>query len=409
MFEQFSPAPPDAIIGLTEAFRKDPNPRKINLGVGVYKDASGNTPVLRSVRRAEERIFQAETTKNYAPIEGTPAFTTATQHLLFGADHEIVQSGRAATAQAPGGTGALRVAADLLAKLLPGARVWISNPTWPNHPSIFKAAGLEVHPYPYFDPAANDVAFDAMLAALRAIPSGDVLLLHACCQNPTGVDLSPAQWRAVADVVVERKLLPVVDFAYQGFAAGLREDARGLLELARPGVELMIANSYSKNFGLYNERVGALTVVARDARDAETMLSHMKQCSRASFSSPPAHGAAIVAAILTDPTLRAEWEGEVAEMRERINTMRHLFVETLNEKGVQRDFSFIARQRGMFSFSGLTPEQVKRLRDDYSIYIVGSGRISVAGMTEESMDYLCSAIADVLAEPALSPSRPSSA
>lgn len=396
MFEQFTPAPPDAILGLTEAFKHDPNPNKINLGVGVYKDEGGNTPVLASVREAEQRIYGAEKTKSYLPIDGATAFNQATQALLFGDQHEIVQSQRAATAQAPGGTGALRMAADTIAKLMPGVRVWLSNPTWPNHPSVFQAAGLETRTYPYFDAKTNGVAFDAMLAALREIPRGDVLLVHGCCHNPTGVDLSPEQWRAVGDVVAERKLLPLVDFAYQGFADGIREDAVGLLEMARPGAELLVANSYSKNFGLYNERVGALTVVAANEQVAQTLLSHVKTAIRANFSNPPAHGSAIVSAILNDPQLRAQWEGEVAQMRERINTMRHLFVETLNEKGVARDFSFIARQRGMFSFSGLTPEQVKALRDDYAIYMVGSGRISVAGMSAADMDYLCSAIADVL-------------
>ena len=397
MFEQFTPAPPDAILGLTEAFRKDTNPKKINLGVGVYKDESGNTPILASVKQAEIRVLNAEKTKTYLPIEGSPAYNSATQTLLFGADHEIIRSKRAATAQAPGGTGALRIAADTLAKLTKGVTVWISNPTWPNHPSVFQAAGLGVKSYPYFDPKTNDVDFEGMMATLREIPSGDVLLLHGACHNPTGVDLTPEQWKAVAQVVVERKLLPLVDFAYQGFASGLMEDAIGLHTIADTGVELLVANSYSKNFGLYNERAGALTVIAKNEEDAQTILSHVKQAIRANFSNPPAHGSAIVETILNDPQLRAQWEGEVGEMRDRINSMRHLFVETLNEKGVKRDFSFIARQRGMFSFSGLTPEQVKALRDDYAIYIVGSGRISVAGMAESTMDYLCTAIAEVLA------------
>ena len=397
MFEQFTQAPPDAILGLTEAFRKDTNPKKINLGVGVYKDESGNTPILASVKQAEIRVLNAEKTKTYLPIEGSPAYNSATQTLLFGADHEIIRSKRAATAQAPGGTGALRIAADTLAKLTKGVTVWISNPTWPNHPSVFQAAGLGVKSYPYFDPKTNDVDFEGMMATLREIPSGDVLLLHGACHNPTGVDLTPEQWKAVAQVVVERKLLPLVDFAYQGFASGLMEDAIGLHTIADTGVELLVANSYSKNFGLYNERAGALTVIAKNEEDAQTILSHVKQAIRANFSNPPAHGSAIVETILNDPQLRAQWEGEVGEMRDRINSMRHLFVETLNEKGVKRDFSFIARQRGMFSFSGLTPEQVKALRDDYAIYIVGSGRISVAGMAESTMDYLCTAIAEVLA------------
>lgn len=396
MFERITPAPPDAILGLTVAFRNDPNPNKINLGVGVYKDAEGRTPVLHSVKRAEARILETEATKSYLDIDGSPAYAAAVQELLFGAGHEALASKRAVTAQAPGGTGALRVAADFIARVLPGRRVWISDPTWPNHPSIFRAAGLEVATYPYFDAARNGVNFEQMVATVAQIPAGDVLLLHGCCHNPTGSDLTPAQWSQIADLAAERKLLPLIDFAYQGFADGLREDAAGLLAMARPGCELLVASSFSKNFGLYNERIGALTVVAATESDAQSALSHVKQAIRANYSNPPAHGAAIVTTVLSDPALRAEWESEVAEMRERINTMRHLFVETLNEKGVARDFSFIARQRGMFSFSGLDAAQVQALRDRYGIYIVGGGRINVAGMTEANMDYLCAAIADVM-------------
>ncbi len=396
MFETFAAAPPDAILGLTEAFKKDPNPQKVNLGVGIYKDAQGKTPILQSVKRAEERILATETTKNYWPIDGTPEYAAAVQALLFGADHEIISSGRGVTVQAPGGTGALRVAADFIAKLMPGKTVWLSDPTWPNHPSIFRAANLPVAVYPYFDAVNNRVNFSTMLVALQQIPEGDVLLLHACCHNPTGGDLTVAQWRQVSEVVAARKLLPLMDYAYQGFANGLREDSAGLLEICQPGREVLVASSFSKNFGLYNERVGALTLVASSDAAAQVSLSHLKQVIRANFSSPPAHGAAIVTTILNDPELRTLWEGEVTEMRERINNMRHLFVETLNEKGVERDFSFIAQQAGMFSFSGLNPDQVKALRDKHAVYIVGSGRISVAGMTEDNMDYLCCAIADVL-------------
>jgi aspartate/tyrosine/aromatic aminotransferase len=349
------------------------------------------------VKEVEDRLLQGEKSKTYLPIDGLPAFNTATQNLLFGADHEILRSKRAATAQAPGGTGALRMAADTIAKLMKGATVWVSNPTWPNHPSVFQSAGLTVKSYPYFDAATNDLDFEAMTATLREIPAGDVVLLHGACHNPTGVDLTPDQWQQVAAILAERKLLPLIDFAYQGFADGLVEDAVGLHTVARTGIEMLVANSYSKNFGLYNERIGALTIVAKDKEAAQTLLSHVKQAIRANFSNPPVHGAAIVAGILNDPHLRSQWEHEVGEMRDRINGLRHLFVETLNEKGVERDFSFITRQRGMFSFSGLNPDQVRALRDDYAIYIVGSGRISVAGMSEESMDYLCSAIADVLA------------
>ncbi len=396
MFESLTPAPPDPILGLTEAFNKDANPNKVNLGQGVYKDAQGNTPVLRSVKAAEARMVADEETKDYLNIAGLAAYGSLVQELIFGAENAIVQEARAVTAQTPGGTGALRVAADFIAKTKPGAQVWVSDPTWPNHPSVFKAAGLEVKSYPYFDAATNGVAFDAMLAALRAIPEGDVLLLHGCCHNPTGVDLDASQWQAIVEVVRARKLLPLIDFAYQGFATGLREDAEGVNIVAAGVPELLVASSYSKNFGLYSERVGALTLVAGSTDAAQAALSHIKTVIRSNYSNPPQHGAAIVARVLADPALRAQWEQEVAEMRDRINTMRHLFVETLNEKGVDRDFSFIARQRGMFSFSGLSPEQIKALRDRHAVYAVGSGRFSVAGMTEHNMDYLCSAIADVL-------------
>ncbi|MBI3957485.1 MAG: aspartate/tyrosine/aromatic aminotransferase [Chloroflexi bacterium] len=396
MFDSITPAPPDAILGLTEAFKKDLNPRKVNLGVGVYKDAGGATPVLETVKEAERRLLSGEKTKSYLPIDGSPEYAAASQRLVFGDSHAIVTSGRAVTAHAPGGTGALRVAGDFVAQITPGATVWLSDPTWPNHPSVFQSAGLKVASYPYFDPAANAIDFERMLATLGTIPAGDVLLLHGCCHNPTGVDLSPAQWQAVAEVAAQRGVLPLLDFAYQGFADGLEEDAAGVRAVAAHCPEMFVASSYSKNFGLYNERVGALTLVARSPQAAEASLSHIKRCIRANYSNPPAHGGEIVRTILGDPELRRRWEGEVADMRQRINTMRHLFVETLNEKGVDRDFSFIARQRGMFSFSGLTPAQVKALRERHAVYIVGSGRISVAGMTEGNMDYLCAAIADVL-------------
>src|SRR4051812_2565773 len=272
MFEKFTPAPPDAIMGLTEAYRKDPNPNKVNLGVGVYKDATGNTPILSSVKEAEVRILSSEKSKTYLPIEGLPAFNDATQKLIFGADHEVVHSKRAATAQAPGGTGALRMAADTIAKLMKGSRVWLSNPTWPNHPSVFQAAGLEVKSYPYFDAKRNDIDFDAMIATLAEAPAGDVIVLHGACHNPTGVDLNPEQWRKVADVITDRKLLPLVDFAYQGFADGLMEDAVGLHTIVKSGVDMFVANSYSKNFGLYNERIGALTMIAQNEEAAQTLL-----------------------------------------------------------------------------------------------------------------------------------------
>jgi aspartate aminotransferase len=395
MFRALPMAPADPILGLAEAFKNDPNPAKIDLSAGVYRDATGKTPIFRSVKRAEERILRNETTKNYLSIQGSAEYAAAVQEMVFGAGHEILVQRRAVTAHTPGGTGALRVAGDFLHKLFPEKRIWVSEPTWPNHPGVFRAAGMEVKTYPYFDAARNELAFDAMLAALAQIPEGDVVLLHGCCHNPTGIDPTLAQWERIADVVAARKLLPLVDFAYQGLADGIREDAAGLLALCQRCPELLIASSFSKNFGLYNERVGALTLVAADADAAAAALSQLKLCIRANYSNPPAHGAAIVATIWNDPELRAEWEGEVKAMRERINEMRSLFVETLADKGVARDFSYIARQRGMFSFSGLTPEQVATLRQRYSIYIIDSGRINVAGMTADNMDRLCQAIAEV--------------
>lgn len=396
MFESFTAAPPDPILGLTEAFKKDTNPNKVNLGAGVYKDADGNTPVLKTVKAAEERILAMEKSKDYLAIDGLPQYDKMVQELVFGPGHPILASGRAVTIQAPGGTGALRVAGDFIAKMMPGVRVWLSDPTWPNHPGVFKASGLATASYPYFDAASNGLNFDAMLNTLQQAPQGDIVVVHGCCHNPTGIDLAPEHWAQLAEVMQARQLIPLVDFAYQGFANGLREDVEGVLTLIERVPESFIATSYSKNFGLYSERIGALTLVAATNEAAQTALSHIKAVVRTNYSNPPAHGAAIVATVLGDPELRAQWELEVAEMRDRINTMRHLFVETLNEKGVDRDFSFIARQRGMFSFSGLTPDQVKALRERHSVYAVSSGRFSVAGMTAHNMDYLCTAIADVL-------------
>ncbi|MCZ0938302.1 MAG: aspartate/tyrosine/aromatic aminotransferase [Caldilineaceae bacterium] len=396
MFETISPAPKDSILGLTEAFKKDPNPNKVNLGVGVYKDGDGQTPVLSTVKEAEERLLRSEATKSYLPIDGLAAYAALSQEIVFGSEHDILRAGRAATVQTPGGTGALRVAADFVRRIFPQATVWLSDPTWPNHPNVFGSAALRVQSYPYFEAESNGVAFDRMLAALENIPAGDVLLLHGCCHNPTGADLSSQQWQAVTALCAERSILPLLDFAYQGFGDGLDEDASGVRIVADHCREFLVATSYSKNFGLYNERVGALTLVADSAEAAEAANSHMKICVRTNYSNPPAHGGQIVAEVLGDPELRQRWEVELAEMRDRINDMRHLFVETLDEQSAGRDFSFIARQRGMFSYSGLTPEQVQALRHRHSVYVVGSGRINVAGMTEANMDYLCEAIADVL-------------
>ena len=396
MFDRIETAPPDPILGLEESFKRDPNPAKFNLAVGVYKDANGGTPILRVVKRAEEQILRDETSKSYLGITGAPEYAAAVQDLLFGAGHSLVSSGRVVTAHAPGGTGALRVAAEFIKKANPTARVWLSQPTWPNHPNVMRAAGLAVDTYPYFDAPANRLAFDALLAALTQLPEGDVVVLHGSCHNPTGADPTPDQWAAIADVMAVRKLLPLVDFAYQGFAEGIAEDAVGIRVLSDRVGELLIASSYSKNFGLYNERVGALTLVAAAPAEANAALSQIKTVIRANYSNPPAHGAKIVTTVLRSPELRADWEIEVAEMRGRIHQMRRRFVQQLAALGVERDFSFIEHQHGMFSFTGLTKDQVHALRNRYAIYIVDSGRINVAGMTEANLPALCEAIASVL-------------
>jgi len=396
MFEKVPSAPSDPILGLTEAFRADPNPNKINLSVGVYQDAHGKTPVLESVRRAGRLVLERQKSMSYLPIEGSPAYSAAVQQLLFGEGHEAIASGRAATSHTPGGTGALRVAADLIHQQFPKATVWLTQPTWPNHPQIFAAAGVPTKSFPYFDAKTNALAFDEALAAIEKIPAGDVVLLHGGCHNPTGIDPTPAQWQTLADTMRSRGLLPLLDFAYQGFADGLEEDTVGVRTFCRPGAELMVCSSFSKNFGLYCERVGALTIVAENKPAASVVQSQVKVCIRANYSNPPAHGGELVTTVLGDPDLRSLWEQEVAQMRDRINGMRQLLVKTLQDKGVPGDYSFITRQRGMFSFSGLTPEQVKTLQDKYSIYIVGSGRINVAGITEQNVGPLCEAIAEVV-------------
>lgn len=389
-------APPDAILGLTEAFKKDPNPNKINLTVGVYKDASGNTPIPAPVKKAEEKLLASESTKGYLPIDGAAEYGSAVQALIFGAGHEIIESKRAVTAHTPGGTGALRVAGEFLHSISPTASLWLSDPTWPNHPSVFQAAGLNTKTYPYYDSKARILAFDQIVESLRQVPEGDAVLFHGCCHNPSGMDPDINQWKELAQIAAERKFVPFLDFAYQGLAKGLEEDAAGLRQFLREGCELLVASSFSKNFGLYSERVGALTLVAATQDAAQTSLSHLKRLIRANYSNPPAHGAGIVTTVLNDPALRAEWEAEVKTMCQRINGMRQLFVETLKKKGVEQDFSFLTGQRGMFSFSGLTKDQVLELREKYAIYIVNSGRINVAGMTADNMDPLCEAIASVL-------------
>ncbi|MBO1270317.1 aspartate/tyrosine/aromatic aminotransferase [Shewanella sp. 4t3-1-2LB] len=396
IFQQISQAPADPILGLTEAFKKDPRQEKVNLGVGVYKDESGLTPVLKSVKLAEAKLLDTETSKTYLGIDGVQLYNKVVQELLFGADNKIVKEGLAVTAQAPGGTGSLRIAAEFVVNNTNSKTIWVSKPTWANHQNIFAAAGLSIKEYGYYDAANQSLNFEAMVADLQQATTGDLVLLHGCCHNPSGIDLSAAQWTQIAQLCFAKQLVPLFDFAYQGFGDGVEEDALGLRTVAAVVPELLVANSFSKNFGLYNERIGAVTLVAQDAATAQKAFSQVKRTIRANYSNPPAHGGLIVSTVLTDPELKALWLEEVTTMRQRIAEMRQLFVDTLKAEGVEKDFSFICQQKGMFSFSGLNKSQVERLRDEFAIYIVGSGRISVAGMTKTNIPVICKAIAKVL-------------
>jgi aspartate/tyrosine/aromatic aminotransferase len=392
-----TPAPPDPILGLADAFRSDPRPGKINLSAGVFIDETGTTPVLDTVVEAERRLAAAAGTKLYRPIDGDPAYREFVRALVLGESHEAVTSGRALATQTPGGTGGLRVAADLVRSAGGGQTIWLSEPTWPNHPQMFQAAGFRVRPYPYTDGSGRRIDEAAMLQALSGASPGDVLLLHGACHNPTGVDPSPDLWRRVGDLVEERRLLPLVDLAYQGFGDGLREDAAGLLELVRPGAELLVSTSFSKTFSLYAERVGAMIVVARSADDAAAVQSHVKAAVRVNYSNPPAHGADVVRTILGDADLRPRWEAELARMRNRIKDNRRALVEALAARSIPGDWAGIAEQRGMFALLGLTTEQVARLRDEHGVYVVGRGRINVAGFTAANLGPFADALGAVIA------------
>ncbi|RKF19938.1 aspartate/tyrosine/aromatic aminotransferase [Alginatibacterium sediminis] len=395
MFELVSAAPADPILGLTEAFKEDTRTQKINLGVGIYKNEDGQTPVLNVVKKAEAKLLESESSKSYLSIEGNAQYGLAVQKLLFGADSDIVSSGRALTAQSPGGTGALHNAAEFAVNHLGIKTIWVSNPTWANHGNVFKAMGLEVKQYEYYNANTKSLDYPAMLSSLEQVAKGDLVLLHGCCHNPTGIDPDAAQWKELANISADKGWLPLFDFAYQGFATGIEEDALGLREFAKNHSELMIASSFSKNFGLYNERVGAFTLVAKTPEVAKQAFSQVKAGIRANYSNPPSHGAAVVSIILNDEALTQEWHQEVADMRVRIKEMRDLFVKTLKDEGAKGDYSFIQGQNGMFSFSGLSKEQVASLKSDFAVYIVGSGRISVAGMTKNNMLALCQAIVAV--------------
>jgi aromatic-amino-acid transaminase len=395
-FAQIEQAPPDPIIGLTEAYNQDATPAKVNLGVGVYQDAAGKTPVLKVVREAQSRWAQQEASKSYLPIDGLPAFNREVQKLLFGADSQIIAEARAVTVQGLGGTGGLKIGADFLKRFFPDAEIWISDPSWENHQMLFTAAGFKVNYYPYYNAETRGLDFNGMLETLKRLPARSIVLLHACCHNPTGVDLSNEQWPLIIDVVRQGGLTPFLDFAYQGFGESLDADAFAVRAFAEAGIPCLIANSFSKSFALYRERVGALTITTSGAEESQRVLSQVKRIIRTNYSSPPSHGAQLVALALADPELRKEWEGELAEMRERILQMREMFVASMIEHGVEQDFSFIKNQRGMFSYSGLTPEQVNSLREKYSLYVVRSGRICVAAMNEKNIGYICDAIAHVL-------------
>jgi aromatic-amino-acid transaminase len=391
------PAPPDPILDLTEAYRADPNPQKINLGAGVYQDSQGRTPVLECVKEAELLLLQQEQSKAYLPIPGSREYGALVRQLIFGVGCAQAENGCAVTCHCPGGTGALRVGADFLRELYPEARVWFSRPTWANHKGIFAAARWEAREYAYFDRERQELDFAAMKADLKTIPANDVVVLHVCCHNPTGVDLEPAQWREVAAIAAEQGWTPFLDFAYQGFGAGLEDDRAAVTACLEAGLEFLVASSFSKNFSLYNERAGALTLSLSDPQKATAYFSHLRRTVRVNYSNPAAHGGLIVQTVLQDEALRARWQQDLATMRERVIAMRSMFVERMKALVPSADFSFIARQHGMFSFSGLSAAQVRFLREQRSIYMVGDSRVNVAGMTPDGMEYLCQSVAEALA------------
>jgi aromatic-amino-acid transaminase len=396
IFSAIEMAPRDPILGITEAFVADTNPAKINLGVGVYYDDNGKVPLLECVRKAEALMIEQLAPRTYLPIDGLAAYDKAVQELVFGAGSPVIQEKRAVTVQAVGGTGALKIGADFLKRFAPdGAQVYISDPSWENHRALFESAGFVVNNYAYYDEASHGVNFDGMLAALKAMPRGSIVLLHACCHNPTGADLTSAQWDQVIAAVTASGLIPFLDMAYQGFAAGIDEDGEVVRRFAAAGGALLVSNSFSKSFSLYGERVGALSVAAASADEAARVLSQLKRVVRTNYSNPPLHGGKVVATVLATPELRQLWEAELAGMRVRIKEMRGEFVRKLKEKAPGRDFEFVRQQIGMFSYSGLTKEQVAKLRAE-SIYAVDTGRICVAALNSKNIDRVIDAIAKVL-------------
>ncbi len=396
VFANVELAPRDPILGLTEAFNADARPGKVNLGVGVYYNDEGRVPLLECVRTAEQERIKSPSPRAYLPIEGLAAYAAEVQRLLFGAGAEASTSGRCVTAEALGGTGALKIGADLLKRLSPGAQVLISEPSWENHRALFEAAGFEVKAYPYYDPATHGLNFARMLDALAQARPGTIVVLHACCHNPTGVDPDAGQWRQIIECLKERALVPFLDIAYQGFGENLDADGAAVRGVASAGIDALVASSFSKSFSLYGERVGALTVLTASRDQATRVMSQLKRVIRTNYSNPPTHGASLVAAVLGSTTLRAQWEAELGAMRDRIRTMRARLVEGLAKRAVATDFSFVLRQRGMFSYSGLTAAQVERLRDQHGVYAVSTGRICVAALNSGNIERACDAIASVL-------------
>ena len=395
LFAAIEMAPRDPILGITEAFNADKNPNKINLGVGVYYDDMGKVPLLECVKKAEALLMEKAAPRSYLPIEGLPAYDKAVQELVFGADSPVIQEKRAITAQAVGGTGGLKLGADFLKRFSPNSQVYISDPSWENHRALFETAGFTVNSYPYYDPATRGVNFTGMLNALNTMQAGSIVVLHACCHNPTGADLSDDQWTEVIRVVTQRGLIPFLDMAYQGFGDGIDADGKVVRRFTEAGGPIFVSNSFSKSFSLYGERVGALSIVAVSAEEAARVLSQLKRVIRTNYSNPPMHGGQVVATVLSTPELRKLWEEELAGMRVRIREMRKALVEKLKAKAPGKDFDFVIKQRGMFSYSGLTKEQVEKLRSE-SIYAVDTGRICVAALNSKNIDKVVDAIAKVL-------------
>ncbi len=397
IFSAVELAPRDPILGLTEAFNADTRPNKVSLGAGVYSNEAGKIPLLAAVREAEKARLEAALPRGYLPIEGIAAYNRAVQEMLFGADSALLRDGRVATFGALGGTGALKVGADFLRRVNPQAGLWISDPSWENHRALFEAAGFDVQNYPYYDPATKGVRFEAMIAALGALPAGSIVVLHACCHNPTGVDIQADQWPQVVAAMQKSGAVPFLDIAYQGFGDGIEADAVAVRAFVASGMNFFVASSFSKSFSLYGERVGALSIITTDRDEAARVVSQVKRVIRTNYSTPPTHGEAVVAAVLADPRLRKMWEEELAEMRDRIRAMRAGLAERLKARGVKGDVDFVKRQRGMFSYTGLTAAQVERLRAEFGVYAVSSGRICVASLNKGNLDAVADAMAAVMA------------